>query len=55
MNKKRIIYIGILVTCIVIYFIFLGLMIYFIYKDIRSNKKLTINSIYMILSILALF
>lgn len=40
---------------IIVNFIFLGLMIYFIYKDIRSNKKFTINSIYMILSILAIY
>lgn len=40
---------------IIVNFIFLILMIYFIYKDIRSNKKLTINSIYMILSILAIY
>ena len=42
-----------------IYFIvnyfFLGMMIYLIYKDIVRNKKLTINSIYMILSILAIY
>lgn len=39
----------------IVNYMFLGLMIYFIYKDIVKNKKLTINSIYMILSILAIF
>ena len=39
----------------VVNYMFLGLMIYLIYKDIVKNKKLTINSIYMILSILAIF
>ena len=39
----------------VVNYMFLGLMIYLIYKDIVKNKKLTINSMYMILSILAIF
>ena len=39
----------------VVNYMFLGLMIYLIYKDIVKNKKLTINSMYMTLSILAMF
>ena len=36
-------------------YMLLCLMIYLIYKDIVKSKKLTINSMYMILSILAIF
>ena len=39
----------------IVNYMFLGLMIYLIYKDIVRNKKFTINSMYMILSILAIF
>lgn len=39
----------------VINYMFLSLMIYFVYKDVMKSKKLTINSMYMILSILAIF
>lgn len=57
MDIKYIIKSPVFANCLyfVVNYMFLGLMIYLIYRDIVENKKLTINSMYMILSILAIF